>query len=291
MKYHIPLVRHELAAWIEGDSPVSVVASELALDVARKVAESGWRERARERRFDEPTDMAGSCKFVSLFVKSVFGGLIKGNYDHQYNVVRGSLVDLNQDASDVLNMKLAGYPVYWHDGDFFGSCEHLDSLLSCAPRSNKWAKTFMLVWNCSSSMEVADLLIDRFEYLERLRYLTSGWISSGSIAMGEVPSEASIELAKDMLSTIADSAESEKQWNLKRVILGPLISGGISLEATTSDNQFSVIINCANTGKVDFSFRDDEEWSEYEVSAEHASEHARTLLARPVSPRRAKRTI
>jgi hypothetical protein len=98
-----------------------------------------WKERAVERGAPAPTDLSYSCKFSSLFVQRVFGGTIAGNYDHQYNIIDGEKVDINEDSKDVQGLD----DPHEHDDDFFGSEDHLDSLNSCVSRVNKWVEEFM----------------------------------------------------------------------------------------------------------------------------------------------------
>jgi len=97
-----------------------------------------WKERAIERGSKEPVDLSYSCKFGTLFMKKVFGGIVKGNYDHQYNVIDGKIIDLSHDSADVL--KLAD--PYHHHKKFFGSKDHRDSMESCLPRVEQWVEEF-----------------------------------------------------------------------------------------------------------------------------------------------------
>lgn len=99
-----------------------------------------WRERALERRLDEPDDLSSACKFCSLFVKILYGGKIQGNYDHQYNVIDGKRIDLSADSQDVKQMDNP----YRHDPLFFANDDHLDSLESCLPRITDWVSSYQV---------------------------------------------------------------------------------------------------------------------------------------------------
>jgi hypothetical protein len=97
-----------------------------------------WKERAIERMEREPLDLSTACKFSSLFVKMVFGGTIKGTWEHQYNDINGVVVDLNSDAGDVLRL----LEPHKHDRRFIGNREHNESLESCIPRVKRWVEEF-----------------------------------------------------------------------------------------------------------------------------------------------------
>ncbi len=98
-----------------------------------------WREHAAERGATIPTDLSGSCKYGSLFMNRVFGGTIRGHYEHQYNLIGGRIVDLSHDAVDVGRMKNP----YLHEPDFFSIPEQQDSLTCCLPRVDRWVMEFL----------------------------------------------------------------------------------------------------------------------------------------------------
>ncbi len=98
-----------------------------------------WCEQAAERGAFPPTDLSGSCKYGSLFMNQIFGGVICGHYEHQYNIIGGRIVDLRHDAIDVGKIK---YP-YLHEPDFFAIPEKLASLNRCLPRVMNWVSLFM----------------------------------------------------------------------------------------------------------------------------------------------------
>lgn len=98
-----------------------------------------WCERAAERHTAPPADLSGSCKYGSLFMSQVFGGSIRGHYEHQYNLIGGRIIDLSHDAMDV--GRLAN--PYLHEPDFFAIREKQASLNSCLPRVAVWVIQFL----------------------------------------------------------------------------------------------------------------------------------------------------
>lgn len=111
-----------------------------------------WRERATERGYPEPDDLSSSCKFTSLFVQAIFGGQIRGNYEHQYVVLNGEIIDLNKDAADVRSME----DPHEHDESWFGNADHLDSMESCKPRVKDWVREFQASLNESFTLNSLD---------------------------------------------------------------------------------------------------------------------------------------
>lgn len=108
---------------------------------AKAIVLRGWKARAKERSLPEPIDASGGCKFASLFFQALFGGEIKGNVNHQYNVLNGQVFDLNEDCEDVRGFKRY-MQVYEHDAEFFGNDDHLASMSSCLPRVMRWVAEF-----------------------------------------------------------------------------------------------------------------------------------------------------
>ncbi|MBS1214584.1 MAG: transcriptional regulator [Proteobacteria bacterium] len=99
-----------------------------------------WCEHAAERGVQLPVDLSGSCKYGTLFMNRVFGGAIRGHYQHQYNVIGGRIVDLSHDAADVGNMR---HP-YLHEPEFFAVPEQQATLDCCLPRVDRWVVEFLL---------------------------------------------------------------------------------------------------------------------------------------------------
>jgi hypothetical protein len=98
-----------------------------------------WCERAVERGVIAPTDLSGSCKYGSLFMNQVFGGVICGHYEHQYNIISGRIVDLSHDAIDVGRMTNP----YLHEPDYFKIPKKQASLNRCLPRVEGWVVQFL----------------------------------------------------------------------------------------------------------------------------------------------------
>jgi hypothetical protein len=94
---------------------------------------------ARGAQPSAPGDLSGACKYGSLFAQYVFGGAIRGHFEHQYNLIEGRLVDLSHDALDVGHMR---HP-YQHEPDFFLLPELQRSLGLCVPRAERWGAEFL----------------------------------------------------------------------------------------------------------------------------------------------------
>ena len=98
-----------------------------------------WCEQAAERGVLTPADLSGACKYGSLFMNLVFGGVIYGHYEHQYNIIGGRIVDLSHDAIDVGRISNP----YLHEPDYFKIPEKQASLMRCLPRVECWVAQFM----------------------------------------------------------------------------------------------------------------------------------------------------
>lgn len=98
-----------------------------------------WCELAAERRLAPPDDLSGACKYGSQFVRQLFGGVIEGHFEHQYNRIAGRLVDLGHDARDVGRMRQP----YLHEAEYFEIPEHQARLEACMPRVMRWTEAFM----------------------------------------------------------------------------------------------------------------------------------------------------
>lgn len=122
------------------------------IELASVFAFDMWKDRWREQKADweakvgspyhrdEPIDLSGSCKFSSIFAALVFDADLDGNYDHQFAVKNGQIIDLNSGASDVAAMSKP----YALDALFFGSRDHMVSMKSCMPRVTEWLRAFDL---------------------------------------------------------------------------------------------------------------------------------------------------
>ena len=98
-----------------------------------------WCERAQERQQPPPSDLSGACKFASMFMREVFGGVVEGHYAHQYNRIDGRLVDLSHDARDVGAM----INPYRHEAEYFDIPEFHEKWMLCAPRVQSWVVEFL----------------------------------------------------------------------------------------------------------------------------------------------------
>lgn len=98
-----------------------------------------WTEFAAERGLAKPVDLSGSCIYASILVQSVFGGGIRGHFQHQYNVIGGRVVDLSHDALDVGLMRTP----YLHEPAYFDVPEVQVSLAACMARAERWANGFV----------------------------------------------------------------------------------------------------------------------------------------------------
>lgn len=126
----------------EGVRRLSAAPQEL--DAAKAFVRARWRERAAERGMPDPgDDLAGACKFASLFAQAVFGGDLRGNYDHQFVVIDGIVIDLCEEASDVRDLVRRGSDPHRHDPEFWGNPDHQESLASCQPRVARWVEQYL----------------------------------------------------------------------------------------------------------------------------------------------------
>lgn len=107
-----------------------------------------WVDMAQEHGRVKPSDLSGSCKYGSIFMRTVFGGSIRGHYEHQYNFIDGRLVDLSHDALDVGRMRNP----YLHEPDYFAIAELQAALDLCAPRAKLWADQFIAICSPSSPL-------------------------------------------------------------------------------------------------------------------------------------------
>lgn len=128
------------APWHKQSLEPSLPATTENIDAAREWMLSMWRKRAENLGRAVPKDLRGSCKFSSIFAQKVFGGKMEGNKLHQFNrLPDGSLLDLNEFASDVAEMNSP----HVHDPRFWGNREHVESMSSCRPAAEEWAKNFL----------------------------------------------------------------------------------------------------------------------------------------------------
>lgn len=122
------------------------------IELASEFAFAMWKERWAEQKADweaqyssqfhseEPQDLSGACKFSSIFAAVVFDAGIDGNYNHQFAVKKGKIIDLNAGAADVAGLAKP----YMLDPIFFGSRDHMASMRTCMPRVMDWLRAFDL---------------------------------------------------------------------------------------------------------------------------------------------------
>lgn len=122
------------------DDPL-LVLTEAELAGARRFVMMKWRERAEEHGEPPPDDLSRSCKYGSLFMQCVFGGIITGNYQHQFNVIDERIVDLSDNAADVRAL-VAPYRL---EVELFQTTEHVASMQGCRGRVDAWVAAFLLL--------------------------------------------------------------------------------------------------------------------------------------------------
>lgn len=118
-----------------------LVLTQVELVWARRFVLMKWRERAEECGEALPVDLSRSCKYGSLFMQSVFGGVIAGNYQHQFNIIDECIVDLSDDAADVRALPAP----YRLEPELFDTAEHMVSMRGCQQRVDAWAAAFLLL--------------------------------------------------------------------------------------------------------------------------------------------------
>ncbi|PXW94371.1 hypothetical protein C7444_11470 [Sphaerotilus hippei] len=98
-----------------------------------------WCEWAAQREAVPPPDLSGACKYGSLLMCRLFGGSIRGHYQHQYNDIDGLHLDLSHDAADVAAMR----DPYLHEPLYFAIPEGQQALQGCLPRVDAWVLRYL----------------------------------------------------------------------------------------------------------------------------------------------------
>jgi hypothetical protein len=98
-----------------------------------------WRRWAVLRQAAAPQDLSGACRYGSLFMCRLYGGAIRGHYQHQYNDLQGRHVDLSRDAADVQAMR----DPWQHEPLYFQVPELQRALQTCLPRVDDWVAQFL----------------------------------------------------------------------------------------------------------------------------------------------------
>jgi hypothetical protein len=106
---------------------------------ARDFVFEQWCDWARQRAAPRPQDLSGACRYGSLFMCRVFGGTLRGHYQHQFNDIDGLLVDLSRDAADVAAMR----DPWRHEPSYFDLPELQAELRSCQPRVEGWVERYL----------------------------------------------------------------------------------------------------------------------------------------------------
>ena len=92
-------------------------------------------------RLAEPVDLSSSCKFGALLVRKLYGGEIRGGWDHVHcRLMDGTILDLSRWAADVEAIRRAGIDPYVNDRAFIRSHDFRDSLENCSRRVESWAE-------------------------------------------------------------------------------------------------------------------------------------------------------
>jgi hypothetical protein len=140
---------------VEVMSPLPLPATPELVARAQQFILRKWRERAQERQVSEPTDLSSACKFASLFAQQIFGGQLRGNWDHQYVVLpNGQRLDLTEPSQNLADIQVAGRDPYQHDQRFWNNREHRESLASCKPRVNQWVIDFLAELGSSPDYQI-----------------------------------------------------------------------------------------------------------------------------------------
>jgi hypothetical protein len=99
------------------------------------------------------------------------------------------------------------------------------------------------IWKASID-SFKQVIIKRKNYLDKLPSLSEGWISGE----GKAPTASSTEIAKHLLSCIANNA----QWfkGLPKIVMGPLPSGGVAIEFH-KDEDNALFISISDDGCIE----------------------------------------
>ena len=61
-----------------------IPATDENIELAKEFVWEKWKERSREMGHPEPEDLSSACKFASRVAEMVFGGRMRGNWQHQF---------------------------------------------------------------------------------------------------------------------------------------------------------------------------------------------------------------
>jgi len=128
--------------------PALLILTAAELGLARQFVFTKWLERAHQRGEAVPVDLSHSCKYGTLFMCTVFGGVIAGNYQHQFNIIDDRIVDLSDTATDVLALLRP----YFEEPELFYIAEHRASMKACQPRIDEWVREYLLLERPTSAV-------------------------------------------------------------------------------------------------------------------------------------------
>jgi hypothetical protein len=111
------------------------------VDALRAFVLDRWKARATEMRLAQPVDLSSSCKFGALLVHKLYGGEIRGGWNHVHcRLLDGTILDLSRWAADVDAIRNAGIDPYVNDRAFIRSRDFKRSLENCSRRVEAWAE-------------------------------------------------------------------------------------------------------------------------------------------------------
>jgi hypothetical protein len=111
-----------------------------------------------------------------------------------------------------------------------------------------------------------------------VRHLEPGWISNGSVSTGETPNNVAINAAKNIFSQIFPIQKNEQHLDIRTILMSPLISGGISIEAKIDAGEILVICDIGNCGNVNLQLRKHGIWLEVESNVIEAGAEIEKFL-------------
>lgn len=119
--------------------PSKYPINQYSLILANEAFTGLWNERRVERNIPLIKDRSGSCKFAALLARDLFGGRIAGNTEHVFVLMKGQIIDLNKDQSDV---KALGDLAYVDSIEILSHPDYIEALDSCIHRVHRWVLWF-----------------------------------------------------------------------------------------------------------------------------------------------------
>lgn len=96
------------------------------------------------------------------------------------------------------------------------------------------------------------LIKKRIEYLDELENLNDDWITGKSIA----PNKYVLELSKDLLLDVSKLISEYKYLPIPKLLIGPIPTGGLSIEFIVSENK-KILINIYNNKTCELEYEKD----------------------------------